>query len=317
MNVHFWGTRGSLPAPCTAAMVGEKIFRALRAAQGHVFPSDDAIRAFIRTELPFNVGGTYGTNTPCVQIGGGDGYVVCDAGTGIRDFGTSVLAQGRSPQVYHLFLSHSHWDHIQGFPFFVPAYIPGNRIHIYGCHRDLRAAFDHQQQPLSFPVPLNEMGAEITFHTLEPGKTHRIAGLDVTPMGQWHPGGSFGYSFVKGGKKVVYSTDSEHRENLAEGSYPFLEFFGAADLLIFDAQYTLLDSMDTKENWGHSSNLVGVELAVRSGVKRLCLFHMEPTCGDDFLQTTLQQTRDYLEIYSGGHHAMEIVMAYDGLEIDL
>ena len=317
MNVHFWGTRGSLPATCTAAMVEEKIFRALRAAQGRNLPSDDAIRAFIRNDLPFCVRGTYGTNTPCVQIAGGDGYVVCDAGTGIRDFGNSVLAQSRSPQVFHLFLSHPHWDHIQGFPFFVPAYIPGNRIHIYGCHRDVRAAFDAQQQPLSFPVRLDEMRSEITFHTLEPGTTHRIAGLDVTPMSQWHPGGSFGYSFVRGAKKVVYSTDSEHRESLVEGGYPFLDFFSEADLLIFDAQYTLLDSIDTKENWGHSSNLVGVELAVRSGVKRLCLFHMEHTCGDDLLHATLDKTRAYLEIYSGGHHTMEIMMAYDGLEIDL
>jgi ribonuclease BN (tRNA processing enzyme) len=166
-------------------------------------------------------------------------------------------------------------------------------------------------------VSLHDMRAEITFHTLEPGTPCRIAGLDVTAIGQRHPGGSFGYSFVRGGKKVVYSTDAEHKENVVEGSYPFVDFFGGADLLIFDAQYTLLDSIDTKENWGHSNNLVGVELAVRAGVKRLCLFHMEHTCEDDILHATLEKTPAYLEIYSDGLCPVEVMMAYDGLQVEL
>lgn len=320
MKVSFWGTRGSLPAVRPARMIENKIFQALLAAQGRQFISDDAILDFIEQELPFNVRGTYGTNTSCVEVVGGDAYVLCDAGTGIRDFGNKVLADMtgmKSPPTFHLFLSHPHWDHIQGFPFFVPAYIPGNRIHIYGCHQELQQAFENQQQPAHFPVSLKEMRAEITFHLLEPDKNYQIAGFYVRAMAQRHPGGSYGYSFVKDGKKLVYSTDAEHKEDFVEEQYPFIPFFSAADLIIFDAQYTLFDAIATKENWGHSSNLVGVELAVRAGAKRLCLFHMEHSYDDETLQATLEKTRDYLQIFSHGNRLMPIDLAYDGLEIDL
>jgi phosphoribosyl 1,2-cyclic phosphodiesterase len=300
-------------------MIENKIVQALRAAQGRHFDTDAELLDFVRQELPFSVRDTYGTNTACVEVCGGDDYVVCDAGTGIRDFGNHVLAAaaGQGPQVYHLFISHLHWDHIQGFPFFVPAYIPGNQIHIYGCHKELQQAFTNQQQSMHFPVSLTEMGAQITFHLLETDKTYQIAGFYVRAKSQRHPGGSYGYSFVKDGKKLVYSTDAEHKEDFVDEQYPFIAFFSAADLVIFDAQYTLLDAIDKKENWGHSSNIVGVELAVRSGVKRLCLFHLEHTHDDDTLQSIAEKTREYLQIFSHGNRTMEIEVAFDGLEISL
>lgn len=319
MKVRFWGTRGSLPAARTARSIENKLLQALRAARGRQFASDAAILAFI-DELPFNVRSTYGTNTSCVEIAGGDAYVLCDAGSGLRDFGNSVIAGTagqNSPTEFHLFLSHLHWDHIHGFPFFVPAYIPGNRIHIYGCHKNLRQAFETQQQYVHFPVSLKEMRAEITFHQLAPDTTHQIAGFYVRAQLQRHPGASYGYSFVKDGKKLVYSTDAEHKQDVADEQYPFISFFSGADLVIFDAQYTLLDAIDTKEDWGHSSNIIAVELAVRAGVKRLCLFHAEHSHDDDTIHATLAQTRDYLRIFSQGNSTMEITLAYDGLEIDL
>ncbi len=320
MNVHFWGTRGSLPAARTFQTIEARIVKALRAAQGHTFDSDEEILRFIRQELPFSVRGSYGTNTSCVEVIGGDAYVVCDAGTGIRDFGNHLLgtrAGKTSPTVVHLFLSHLHWDHIQGFPFFVPAYIPGNRIHIYGCHPGLQQAFENQQQPLHFPVGLHDMRAEISFQTLDPDQTYRIAGLEVRAIAQQHPGNSYGYAFVKDGKKLVYSTDAEHKDDATADDYPFLACIRNADLFIFDAQYTLLDALDSKENWGHSSNLVGVELAVKAGVKRLCLFHMEHTHDDGILDDTLAKTRAYLRIHAGSDYPMQIDLAYDGLELEL
>lgn len=320
VKVHFWGTRGSLPASRTFHTIETKIMKAIQATRRRDFDSEGEILRFIRQELPFSVRGTYGTNTSCVEITGGDEYIVCDAGTGIRDFGNNVLAERAgqtSSAVFHIFLSHLHWDHIQGFPFFVPAYIPGNRIHIYGCHPMLQQAFENQQQPMHFPVELHDMRAEISFHTLVAGQTYRIAGIDVSAFAQQHPGNSYGYAFVKDGKKLIYSTDAEHKENATDIGYPFIDFIRDADLLIFDAQYTLLDAIDTKENWGHSSNLAGVELAVMAGVKRLCLFHMEHTHDDEILEDTLTKTRSYLHIHVGKHHPMPIDLAYDGLEIEL
>ncbi len=194
--------------------------------------------------------------------------------------------------------------------------MPGHKVRIYGCHPNLEAAFIRQQAPPSFPVPLSAMSADISFHKLEPEKTHEIAGLDVTAISQNHPGESYGYRFIKDGKKLVYSTDSEHKEEAEQTGYPFLDFVSGADLLIFDAQYNLLDAMGAKENWGHSSNLLAVELGVRAGIKRLCLFHHEHTCDDEDLDAFLASTKNYLNFHAAAS-TLEILLAYDGLELDV
>lgn len=318
MYVEFWGTRGSLPASLTSRQVREKIFRALRASRSQPLATDEAIEAFIDWDLPFAVRGTYGVNTACVEICDGAEVVLCDAGTGLRDFGNAFLhtERGTSPAVFHIFLSHLHWDHIQGFPFFTPAYRPDNHIHIYGCHAEIEAALVNQQSSPSFPVPFHALGAAITFHVLEPDRAYEIAGLTVRAIRQNHPGDSYGYSFSRGSKKVVYSTDMEHGQDLQSKEYPFVDFFRAADLLVFDAQYSLAEAIGPKEAWGHSSNLLGVELAVRASVKRLCLFHSEPTWNDNALDRFLAESRQYLRIHEPASPLL-IDLAYDGLRIDL
>ncbi|MBU0544207.1 MAG: MBL fold metallo-hydrolase [Proteobacteria bacterium] len=321
MQVYFWGSRGSLPASITAKSIETKIFRALKASRAHNLETDEDINTFIRNQLPFAVRMSYGGNTSCVEIKGQEEYILCDSGTGLRDFGDhymKVEKAGRKnlPKVFHIFISHLHWDHIQGFPFFTPAYIPGHRIHIYGYHAGLEKSFVNQQDEPSFPVPLNEMSADISFHILEPGKAYEIAGISVTGIKQNHPGDSYGYCFSRDGKKVIYSTDAEHKEDSEDENYEFVSFFNNADLLIFDAQYSLLAAIEAKKNWGHSSNLLGVELAVRAGVKRLCLFHSEHTYDDDALDQFLNDTRNYLNIHDSSS-PLEICLAYDGLEIEI
>ena len=147
MLIRFWGTRGSLPAPINDRAVRAKIHEALLAARGH--ESRRALRPSIASSihLPFSVRGTYGGNSSCVEIvTGGDDYVLCDMGSGVREFGNSVLAKygPAKKNRFNVFMSHLHWDHIMGFPFFTPAYIPGNVIRIHGCHqghaRGLRAS---------------------------------------------------------------------------------------------------------------------------------------------------------------------------------
>jgi len=260
-------------------------------------------------------------NTACVQIEGGDGYVICDAGTGIRDLSQHLTSEGENdtggrPEVFHIFLSHLHWDHIQGFPFFMPAYAEGNRIVVHGCHPDTENAFSYQQRHTDVPIPFERMGADISFERLEPDKEYDIAGFHVRTIKQNHPGDSYGYRFEKAGKSVVYSTDCEHTEDAYKDDYRFLDFFRAADLLIFDAQYNDADAGLTKANWGHSSNMFAVELGVRSGVKRLCLFHNEPTVDDATLEGFLDETRRYRTLYDPDSR-MAVDLAYDGLEIEV
>jgi phosphoribosyl 1,2-cyclic phosphodiesterase len=321
MRVYFWGTRGSLPTSITNKMIEAKIFKAVKAARNHKMETDEEIKTFIRNELPFAVRGGYGGNTSCIELRGGDEYVLGDAGTGLRDFGNyymkaKMTGQKNLPTVFNIFISHLHWDHIQGFPFFTPAFIPGNKIHIYGCHADLEQIFINQQNAPCFPVPLQAMRAEIRFHVIQPGRSYDIAGINVTGIKQNHPGDSYGYSFIKDGKNVVYSTDAEHKDSAKDDNYEFIKFFQNANLLIFDAQYSFLDAVDTKENWGHSSNLLGVELAVRAGVQRLCLFHNEHTFDDEALDQFLNDTRKYLQILDSSSR-LEIYLAYDGLEIEI
>ncbi len=314
--VRFWGTRGSLSAPLGHDAVRTKIRDALLAARHRGVMTPHAIDAFIDRELPFAVKGTFGGNTACVEIGGGDEYLLCDLGTGVREFGNHLLAtQGAAgTQSFNVFLSHVHWDHIMGFPFFAPAYIPGNRIRIHGCHKVLREALLRQQSAPSFPVPFETLAATIEFVELEPDVDYQIAGFSVRAIRQFHEGELFGYRFSRDGKTIVYSTDCEHKASVLDASYPFVQFFRDADLLIFDAMYSLAEAVSVKEDWGHSSNIIAVELAQLARVKRLALFHHEPAYDDARIERVLKETIRYEEISRDGHR-VEVISAYDGLEL--
>lgn len=318
VKVLFWGTRGSLPVSMPAHAVRSKLITALQRSRKQIFANDAEIANFIDHSLPFSVWGTYGGNTSCVEIKGGEEYMICDAGTGIRDMGNSILAKRNVKQkVFNIFLSHLHWDHIQGFPFFAPAYIPGNRINIYGFHHDLENAVTGQQMQTFFPVPLEAMKAEIRFVVLDTDKEYELGGFRMRGIVQNHPGDSYGYRFDREGKSVVYSTDSEYKQgDRFTSGHTQVEFVRNADLLVFDAQYVFSESVDSKEHWGHSSNMLGVELAVNAGVRRLLLFHHDPGYDDGMLDSLREDTKKYAEIYSGPA-AVEVDLAYDGLEISI
>jgi anti-anti-sigma factor len=319
LRVRFWGTRGSLPAPLREHSVRCKISAALLAARGQTLDTPEAIDTFIDRALPFSVRGTYGGNTSCVEIiAGSDEYTLCDLGTGIREFGNRVLREhGRERgHSFNIFLSHPHWDHIMGFPFFAPAYIPGNRIRIYGCHETLREALRTQHSAPWFPVDFHSLAATIEFIILRPGEVCEVAGLSVSAIKQFHSGDSYGYRFCKGAKSIVYSTDCEHKYDRLDESYPFVEFYRNADLLIFDAMYSFGDSVSVKEDWGHSSNVVGVELAQAAQVKRLALFHHEPVMDDRMIEVVLAETVQSEGISRRGNK-VEVISAYDGLELTI
>ncbi len=319
MLVRFWGTRGSLPVALTSEAIQQKLIAALVRAAGKPLDTPERARAFIETELEFPTTHTFGGNTPCVEIESGGGeYILCDLGSGVRAFGARVLAThgpGR-PNTFHVFLSHVHWDHIMGFPLFAPAYIPGNRIRIYGCHASLEAALRRQHGPPSFPVEFSQLGASVEFIQLDPGRSHEVAGLQVTIKRQRHTGDSYGYRFERNGKILVYSTDSEHKLDEAAETQAFVAFFREADLVIFDAQYSLADAVSLREDWGHSSNIVGVELCQMARAKHLCLFHHEPALDDERLAAVLQETQRLEEI-THDEHRVRVSAAYDGLEITL
>jgi phosphoribosyl 1,2-cyclic phosphodiesterase len=317
-GVRFWGTRGSLPVALTTASLADKLRAVLRAARGRALDSDADIERFL-AEQPFARAGTYGGHSACVQIDtGGPDYVLCDMGSGLRPFGQAAMAQrAGKAQTFHVFMSHLHWDHIMGLPFFVPAFIPGNRVIVYGSHRELETALRRQQEPPSFPVGFDTIfEGRVEFRHLEPGVPHEAAGMRVTTLLQRHTGDSYGYRFEAGGKALVYTTDSEHP--LADPSHTerFVQFFRDADLVIFDAMYSLADAISVKADWGHSSNVVGVELCQLANARHLCLTHHEPVFDDAAIDAMLAETRRLEEITRTGS-ALQVSAAYDGLEIAL
>ncbi len=318
MQVRFWGTRGSLPVALTAPMLRRKLAAAVRGAAGRTFATDGELDSYL-DQLPFAVGGTYGGHTSCVEIDtGGPDRVLCDLGSGLRPFGQAALARDGAAvhRTYHVFLSHVHWDHIMGMPFFGPAYIPGNRIVVYGGHAELGAALRRQQEEPSFPVGFSTLRAAVEFVRLEPGCSYDVAGMTVRILAQHHAGDSYAFRFDREGRSVVYSTDSEHKLEQQEETQRFVDFFRGADLVIFDAMYSLADAITVKADWGHSSNVVGVELCQLAGVRQLCLFHHEPAASDEAIETMLAETRRLEEITRSGA-GLVVTAAYDGLEIVL
>jgi phosphoribosyl 1,2-cyclic phosphodiesterase len=303
-------------------MIREKIRTALSLAEGRHFENENQIELFIDESLRFPIRFGYGGDSSCVQIEGGGEYMVCDMGSGLRRFGQKIMTDYGCgldhPKVYHFFMSHVHWDHIMGFPFFPPAYISGNTIRIYGGHSTdvLEDAFRRQQSSPCFPVDWNQLGADISFIHLEVDRWYEINGFCVKLMRQSHHGSSFGYRFEKDGKTVVYSTDAEYKLQNEEETAAVEDFFRNADLVIFDAMYSLADMSTIREDWGHSSNIVGVDLCLRAKVKHYCMFHHEPAYNDETLYTILQETKRYEKIVHENHY-LKISTAYDNLIIDI
>ena len=321
MLVRFWGTRGSLAVAQTGGAIKNKIARALVVADGRKFADQDEAAAFVEAELDFATRATYGGATTCIEIEAeGDGsFLVCDMGSGLREFGINAFGRCASghARVYNFFMSHLHWDHICGFPFFGPAFDPNARIIIHSGHPDAETALRRQQEEISFPVAFDWLRAEIQFVTLEAGETYRIGGVDVEVMEQHHSHKSFGYRFTdSGGKTAIFSTDSEHKIESMEGEADVAEFFRGADLVICDTMYSLADAVSMKEDWGHSSNIVAIDICHEAKAKRLALFHHEPIYSDDDIQRMHRESIRYEEL-TRREQPLQVLCAYDGLEVRL
>ncbi|MEM8866912.1 MAG: MBL fold metallo-hydrolase [Verrucomicrobiota bacterium] len=310
-----------MPSPTSSATIRRKLSTALWTAREQLFETQEDVEHYI-DQLPHSTQGTYKANTSCVQITNNSGEIIlCDAGTGIRDYALSIDPEA-GPQTYHIFISHLHWDHIQGFPFFAPAYVPGNRIIIHGFHQEIETTLRKQMDAPCFPVPFEAMQATIEFDIQEDGAGFQIGDVAVQTIKQQHPGDSWGYRFEEAGKSIVYSTDSEHGPEAQEADYSFVQFFKHADVLIFDGQYTFEQASNEKRNWGHSDHLTAIELGARAKVSRLVIFHHEPAHSDREIEAmheqaiveceAFSQTLDYGEAV----YPKQLYLAYDGLTVE-
>ncbi|MFK7935203.1 MAG: MBL fold metallo-hydrolase [Saprospiraceae bacterium] len=257
----------------------------------------------------------FGGNTTCIFVdritdNRSDVVAIFDAGTGIRQLGKDLLA-GLLPQTSSIFLAftHFHWDHIQGLPFFAPAYDPNKKIALFSpqvhlADDDLKNIFATQMQAEYFPVQLESMGADLKFFTADHYKSHFDIDQDLqfTYRKHNHPGGAFSYRVDSGGRSVVISTDLEHGEQIDPAVVAFAK---NADLLIHDAQYTA-EELKTHRGWGHSSYEQAIECARQANVKQLVFTHHDPEHDDAFL---LEKERELQEIYPN------CIMAREGMEL--
>jgi anti-anti-sigma factor len=316
MKLKFWGSRGSIPAPVSSAEIEAKLVAALVGAQGVNLDDEQAVHAYVAGLSPL-LRGTTGGNTSCVSIQVGEEWIVLDAGSGLRMLGQEMMkgAFGQGRGTVHILLSHTHWDHILGFPFFGPLFVPGNRIFLYSPIPDLEQRFRGQQAPAYFPITLDYYRADIDFVQMRENVPITVAGVRVSNILQKHPGRSYGFRLEADGVSIVYATDAEY-DNLSETSTQrYVEFMRDADMLIFDAQYTLSDSFE-RLDWGHSSSMIGVDIAVQANVKRLVLFHFAPTYTDQQIREILERTLNYAAS-DPDRPRCEIDLAIEGWEIEL
>jgi len=321
MKAVIWGSCGSLPFPSTSADIRRKLGEALWDARDCSFQDREDVEQYL-DQLAHSARGTYKANTSCVQIiTENKDFILCDAGSGLRNFSLS-LGKNPPPATYHIFISHLHWDHIQGFPFFAPAYQAGNRIVFHGFHEATESVIREQMRTPLFPVPFESMQAEIEFDIRADGEIFELGDLRIDTIQQEHPGGSWGYRFAEGGKSIIYSTDSEHGPNSNEKDYPFVEFFKNADILIFDAQYSFEEAANEKRFWGHSDHTTAIDLAARAQVNQLVLFHHEPSYGDAKIEGIHKEAIERrsspspLSTEESLAYPTQIELAYDGLILE-
>jgi phosphoribosyl 1,2-cyclic phosphodiesterase len=291
LRLRFWGTRGSIPTPGT-----------------------NTVR--------------YGGNTPCVEVRTETGrLVILDAGTGIRELGRSLMAglngsEGAAGRIAaDIFLTHAHWDHIQGIPFFAPIFVPGNHFTIWGS-KALETSIDRvirdQMSPVVFPVSFEELDARIDFSEIAEERCVGD-GYEVTAFAVQHPGGALGYRFRSGketGRAFVYISDNELAPHDTYKSGPdwkarLVEFVRGAKVLVHDATYTAQEYQKHR-GWGHSTYDEAVALALEAGVEELVLFHHRPERSDDEVDQCVAACQSLVE--SRGS-SLKVCAAAEGMQL--
>lgn len=299
--------RGSIPTPLSSQQIKAKIFAAMQKASASDLASSESIEKFV-SSLPWWISGTVGGNTPCVELTLKDNTkLIFDAGSGMRVMGK--LSELPEDKHYHLFMSHFHWDHIQGLPFFDSSYNPNVIFEVYSPFKDMKEYLAKQMIAPYYPVDFSVIEKHFNFHVIEPGTELQIGQAKISCIKMSHPGDSYSYSVTEGEgaarKKFVYATDIE----LGSKDFAYTEgrsaVFEDADVMLIDSQYTVEEAL-RKENWGHSAFCYAIDFAESWKIKKMFMFHHEPTYDDRKLNTILESAKWYANYVSDG-----------GLEIDI
>jgi len=251
LKTTFWGVRGSTPTPSIENL-------------------------------------SFGGNTPCLEIRSGGGEVlIFDAGTGIRSLGSHLVENGNGQLDIKIFLSHFHWDHIQGIPFFEPLYSAQNKVTFFSFEDKARAMLKVQMTDPYFPVTFDFLSGQLEFTAIGHSPL-KIGDVQISPFAMKHPQGATGYRIEKDGAVVVYASDHEHGDKRFDANVR--DYAASAGLLVYDAQYTPQEYKD-RVGWGHSTWLEAARVATDSNTDQLILFHHDPSHQDSMMVDIISETR--------------------------
>lgn len=312
MKVKFWGVRGSLPTPLTPEKIRTKIEAVVQRISVCDLQDSNSRERFV-SSLPPSIYGTVGGNSACVEITTkqNDTFIL-DAGTGIRLLGKKLIQQEK--KVFHIFISHFHWDHIQGLPFFDPAYHKETELHFYSPSENIQKILNNQMKYPEFPVTMDVFTKNVHYHIIDQNFPFYVNGIKVSCKKMSHPGDSYSYSFCEDGKTFIYATDIEIFTKDFEKDGKNDVFFDQADVLVIDSQYTAEEAVE-KENWGHSAFCYAVDFASAWNIKKIFLFHHDPGYDDKKVYSILQAARWYASYAVKKDLSLNI--AVEGLEVDV
>jgi phosphoribosyl 1,2-cyclic phosphodiesterase len=317
-----WGTRGSLPVSTNHArfltLLEDLVNQGRKAG---IERTGELVEALKSGKMNQPV--VFGGNTSCTEVGHGGHAIYVDMGSGFRDAGTAAMQQGIKE--FHIFMTHMHWDHIIGMPFFVPIHVPGHKIKIYHVHRNAPDFIRINFNGVNFPLSWSQLNAQVEFQQLKLYEPTAFGDLTVTPFVLDHPGGSFGYRMEGGGKSCAVGVDGEYKRLTPKELGKDLPFFQNLDLLLFDAQYEMSE-LASRFDWGHCSPNIGVDLALREGIKTLLFTHHDPWSTEEKLRRMFANTSKYMHSQLDTYKELwdkvqpdgpKLAMAFDGLTVEL
>lgn len=323
LSVKFWGVRGSLPSGPTPAQWKDHLINTLADVQAQGTEKISEVSQRLHSVPLPHVGG-YGTATTCVEVRSPHSELIIDGGSGIRNLSDSIVKKARlMSRPFHIFMTHFHWDHIIGLPFFTPHFVPGCEVHYYAVQEDLEPLIRGVFKRPYFPVSFEKLQAKIHFHVLEPRKSYQINDMTITPYQLDHPDPCWGVKVECAGKVYAHCVDTEGTRVTRESLGADLPLYQNVDLMYFDAQYTLPELAE-KANWGHSAAQIGLDIAFREGIKQVLFAHHDPGATIQNIEELKKQTRAHYEARQSfadfnkqNLTPVKWDFAHEGLEIEL